>query len=109
MTCDVYKCKGQPVTCYAGTEGEKKYSSTLSLTSAFNKLWCSVPRHCCFRPWILPRYLLYRRLGGPKSWSERGSNPVRPGRSGALYRLRIERGTCDVLVTTLPVGVETSR
>jgi hypothetical protein len=38
------KGKVHPVTCYEGTEGKQRYSSTLSLTSALNEGGWLTPR-----------------------------------------------------------------
>jgi len=55
--------KARPITGHEGPEGEYRYSSTLSLTSALDGV--SGQRHA---PVALPpgktRYPLYRRLGG---------------------------------------------
>ena len=72
------KGKYHPITCPEGTDGEQKYSSTLSLTLALDGM--SVQLHApaplsrgkrpgthCIGGWAGPqtRYPLYRRLGGP--------------------------------------------
>jgi len=44
------KGKGHPITGHEGPEGEKRYSSTLSLTSALDGSWCSRPRPGRFTP-----------------------------------------------------------
>ena len=68
------KGKGHPRTGHEGPDGEKRYSSTLSLTSALDGV--GGQRHA---PAALPprktRYPLYRRLGGPQ------------GRSGRLQKI----------------------
>jgi hypothetical protein len=62
------KGKFHPRTDHAGLEGEYRYSSTLSLTSALDGV--GGKRHA---PAVLPpgktRHPLYRRLGGPKGRS----------------------------------------
>ena len=62
------KGKGHPRTCHEDPEGEYRYSSTLSLTSALDGV--GGQRHA---PAALPpgktRYPLYRRLGGPQGRS----------------------------------------
>jgi len=62
------KGKGHPRTGHEGPEGEYRYSSTLSLTSALDGV--GGQRHA---PAALPpgktRYPLYRRLGRPQCWS----------------------------------------
>ena len=71
-------CKGKgkvhPTTGHEGPEGEKKYYSTLSLTSALDVV--GDQRHA---PTALPpaktRYPLYRRLVGPQ------------GRSGRVWKI----------------------
>ena len=56
--------------CHEGTEGQQRYSTALSLTSALEGV--GGQRHA---PAALPpgktRYPLYRRLGGPRGRSER--------------------------------------
>jgi hypothetical protein len=62
------KGKVHPTTGHEDPEGEKSYSSTLSLTSALDVV--GGQRH---NPASLPRgktrYPLYKRLGGPQSRS----------------------------------------
>ena len=66
----IYKGKFHPRTVHEGTEGEYRYSSTLSLTSTLNGV--GGQRHA---PAVLllgkTRYPLYRRLGGPRGRSGR--------------------------------------
>jgi hypothetical protein len=45
-------------TGHEGPEGEQKYNSTLSLTSALEGGWWSTPRLGCFTPWKETRYPL---------------------------------------------------
>jgi len=45
-------------------EEEYRYSSTLSLTSALDRVECSMPPPGHFTPWKETRYPFYRRLGG---------------------------------------------
>jgi len=67
-------CKGKgkvhPITGHEGPEGEQRYSSTLSLTSALDGM--GGQRHT---PAALPpgktRHPLYKRLGGPQGRSGR--------------------------------------
>jgi hypothetical protein len=66
------RCKGEvhPATDQEGPEGECKYISILSLTSALDGV--SVQRHAPAD--LAPgktRYPLYRRLGGPQGHSGR--------------------------------------
>jgi hypothetical protein len=59
------KGKGHPRTGHKGPEGEQRYISTLSLTSALDGCGWSTPRPSCFTPgktW----YPLYGRLSGPQ-------------------------------------------
>jgi hypothetical protein len=56
---------------YEGREGEYRYSSTLSLTSALDEGGCSSPRPGRFTPGKQTRYPLYRGLGGPQGRSGR--------------------------------------
>jgi hypothetical protein len=62
------KAKGKirPITSHEGPEEEKRYSSTLSLTSALAGGGRSTPRPGRLTPGKENRYPLYRRLGGPK-------------------------------------------
>ena len=89
------KDKVHPRRGHEGSEGEQRYSSTLSLTSALDGV--GVQRHA---PAALPpgktRYPLYRRLGGPqgrsghvrKNLAPTGiRSPDRPAGSESLYRL----------------------
>jgi hypothetical protein len=69
------KGKVLPRTGHEGPEGEWRYSSTLSLTSALDEGGWSTPRPSCFTPRKKTRYPLYRRLGGPQ------------GRSGRLRKI----------------------
>jgi len=87
------KGKSLPLTFCAGTEGERKYSTTLPLTSALDVV--GGQRHnpaalLTGKTW----YPLYRRLGGPKGWSGRVWKispptgircPHCPARSESLY------------------------
>jgi len=67
---DKGKGKVHPRTGHEGPEGEERYSSNLSLTSALDGV--GGQRHA---PAALPpgktRYPLYRRLVGPPGWSGR--------------------------------------
>ena len=53
-------------------EGEQKYSSTLSLTSALDGGGWLTPLPARFTPGKETRDTLYGRLGGPQGRSERG-------------------------------------
>jgi hypothetical protein len=88
--------KIHPITCHEGTEGEYKYSSTLSLTSALDEYGWSTPRPGRFIPDKETWYPWHRRVGGPQGRSGRVRkmllptgirSPDRPGRSESLYRL----------------------
>jgi len=63
------KGKVHPRTGHEGPEGEERYSSTLSLTSALDEGGSSMPHHSCFTPRKKTRYPSYRRLGEPQGWS----------------------------------------
>jgi hypothetical protein len=67
------KGKGHPRTGREGPEGKKRYSSTLSLTSAQNEGGWSTSRPGRFTSGKETRYPLYMTLGGPQS----RSGPVR--------------------------------
>jgi hypothetical protein len=69
------KGKVHPGTGHEGPEGEKRYSSTLSLTSALGEGGWSTPRPGRFTSGKVTRYPLYRKLGGPQ------------GRSGRLRKI----------------------
>jgi hypothetical protein len=61
------KDKVYPRTRHKGTEGEQRYSSTLSLTSAVNSGGWSTPRPGRFTPGERdPVPIVYRRLGAPQ-------------------------------------------
>ena len=61
------RIKVRPITGLDGSEGEWRYRSTLSLTSALDwDGWLSSPdRFPLPPPPKQTRYLLYRRVGGP--------------------------------------------
>jgi len=61
-TCTII---AQPRTGHEGPEGEYRYASTLSLTSALDGAGWSIPRLCRSLPPGKTRYPLYKRLGGP--------------------------------------------
>ena len=65
------KVKGKlhPRTGHECPEGEQRYSSTRSLTSALERGGWSAPRPGRFTPGKETWYSLYRRLGGPQSRS----------------------------------------
>jgi hypothetical protein len=72
------KGKGHPITGHEGPQGEQRYSSTLSLSSALHWGGWSTPRPGRFTPGKETRYPLYRRLGGPKGqsgWLQKISPP----------------------------------
>jgi hypothetical protein len=73
------KEKIHPRTGHEGPEGECRYSSTLSLTSALDEGGCSTPRSSCFTPVKTrsPSYM-YRRLGGPQGRSGRVRKTLPP-------------------------------
>ena len=62
----IIKGKLHPRTVHEGPDGEKRYSSSISLTSVLDGVWWLTPRHA---PAVLPsgktRYPLYR-MGGPQ-------------------------------------------
>ena len=68
---DKEKGKVHPRTGHEGAEVEKRYSCTLSLTSALDGSGWSTPRPDRFTPGKETWYPLYRRLGGPKDRSGR--------------------------------------
>jgi hypothetical protein len=79
------KDKNHPRTVHEGPEGEQRYNSTLSLTSALDGGGWPTPRpgtHCR-GGWMGPTDL--DRCG--KSRPHRDSTPDRPARSESLYRL----------------------
>ena len=64
----IYKRKVHPVTGHKRPDGEERYSSTLSLTSALDGVDCQ--RHAVAAlPLGMVQYPLYRRLGGPQGQS----------------------------------------
>jgi len=69
---DKGKCKVHPRTGHEVPEGEKRYSSSLSLTSALDGE--GGQRHAP-APGKETRYPLYKRLGGPQGWSGREISP----------------------------------
>ena len=73
------KGKVHPRTGHEGPEGEQRYSSTLSLTSALYGGGWSMPRPGRFTPGKETQYPLYRRLGGPlgrSGWVSNISPPL---------------------------------
>ena len=89
------KVKGRRITDHDGLEGEQKYSSTVSLTSALDMGGWSTTSPGRFNPGKT-RYPLYRRLGGLqcRSGRVRKDSPStgirsrdRPARNESLYRL----------------------
>ena len=81
------KCKGtvRPITGHEGPEGEKRYSSTLSLTLALDGGGWLTSRPGHFTLGKETRYPLYRRLGGPQ------------GRSGWVRKISSHRDCFSVL------------
>jgi hypothetical protein len=65
------KDKVHPRTGREGPEGEQRYRSTLSFTSALDGGGWSTPRSGRFTPGKETRCPLYRRLGGPQGRSGR--------------------------------------
>jgi hypothetical protein len=57
--------KGNPEIGHEGTDGEQKFSCTLSLFLVLDGTGCSLP---CL-PTEETCYVSYRRLGGFQSWS----------------------------------------
>jgi hypothetical protein len=91
----VIKGKCHPITGYEGTEGEERYSSTLSLTSALDGGGWSTPRPGRFIPGndLVP---IVQEAGwapgqvwtGAENLASAGiRSPDRPARSESLYRL----------------------
>ena len=80
------KGKGHPITGHKGREGELRYSSTLSLTSALDGVGGQRQASTALPPGKT-RYPLYGRLGGPQ------------GRSGRLREISSSPGVA--LPTTL--------
>ena len=87
------KGKVHPRTGHEDPEGEKMYTSSLSITSALDGGGWSTPRPGRFNPGKT-RYPLYRRLGGPQGRSGRvrktsppteSRSPDRRGSSQSLY------------------------
>jgi len=62
--CYVHSRKGQE-----GPEGRKRYSPTLSVTSALDGGGWSMPHTGCFAPGKETQSPLYRGLGGLQGWS----------------------------------------
>jgi len=58
-----------PVTVYEGLEGEWRYQSTLSLTSAQGEVGWSTPRPGRFTPGKVRQFRFYMWLCGPVGWS----------------------------------------
>jgi hypothetical protein len=71
--------KSCPATRYEGAWGESRYSSYSFLTSALHGGEWSVSRpDRALPPGKVPRYPLYRRLGGPQSRSGRRDHKKNP-------------------------------
>jgi hypothetical protein len=88
------KGKVHPRTGHESPEGEQRYSSNLSLTSALDGVVGQRHTPAALLPGKM-RYPLYRRLGGHQGRSERVRkissttairSPDRPARSESLYR-----------------------
>ena len=83
---------------HKGPDGKDRNSSTLPLTSALDGGGWSRPLTSCFTPRGKNRYPLYRRLGGPQTWSRQVrtvsppptgiGSPDHPASSEVLYQLR---------------------
>jgi hypothetical protein len=71
MWCVRYQMIISTVTYQAGTEQRQKYSSTLSLTSALDRVGCLVPRLGRSTTGKETRYPLYRWLSEPRGRSGR--------------------------------------
>jgi len=73
MCSPFHKSKGKgkfhPRTGHVDPEGEQRYSSTISLTSALDGGGWSTPCPGHFTPGKETCYPLCRRLGGPQGWS----------------------------------------
>jgi hypothetical protein len=65
------KGKAHPRTGHEGPEGEERYTSTLSLTSAVDEVGWLKSRPGCYTTGKENRYPFYRRLGGPQGQSGR--------------------------------------
>ena len=63
--CALVQGTVRPSTGHEASEGENRYSSTLSLTSALDRGGWLTPRPGPFTPGKETRCLLNRRLGGP--------------------------------------------
>jgi hypothetical protein len=71
LQVSIGKGKVHPRTGHEGSEGEYRYSSTLSLTSTLDGGGWSTPRPGRFTTGKETRYPLYRKLGTPQGRSER--------------------------------------
>jgi hypothetical protein len=94
---------------HEGPEGEQRYSSTLSLTSALDGAGWSKPRPSRFTPRKESRYPLYRSLGGPQGRSGRVRkisppsgirSPDIPAHSKSLYRLSYRGPSVKMITNT---------
>jgi hypothetical protein len=94
---EMSKSEVHPRTSHEGPEGESRYSSTLSLTSALDGGGWLTLRPSRFTPGKETTYPLYRRPGGPQGRAGRLReissptgirSPDPPARSESLYRLR---------------------
>ena len=102
------KGKVRPKTAHEGSEGEQRYSSTLSLISALKGALKGVggQRHA---PAALPpgntRYTLYRKMGGPhgRSWQV-GNISVPPGFDHRTVQPVASRYTDYVIPAHIPSG-----
>jgi hypothetical protein len=59
----------QPRTGHKGPKGEKRYNSTLSLTSALGGVGGQRHAPAALPPGKRPQYPLHTRLSGPQGWS----------------------------------------
>ena len=98
------KSKFRPRTGHEGPEGEYRYSSTLSLTSALDGVGGQRHAPAALPPGKRPRYRLYRRLGGPQGRCGRVRiispppgirSPDRPTRTD--YAITAHVGACTPL------------
>ena len=67
-----------PITVHEGPEGEQRYSSTLSVTSALDGGGSSKPCPDCFTPGKETHHPWYRSLVGSQGWSGQVQNTSPP-------------------------------
>ena len=102
LMCTIIKFKFHPRTSHEGPEGEKSYSSTLSLTSTLDEGGWSTPRASRFTPGKDPVHIVQEAewTSGPawigaENLAPNGiRSPDRPARSESLYRLRYPGPQC---------------